>query len=1180
MADKKHPTKPVRLSESARFSIGGKSFSSQDIVHAQTTDTTPRRVGKELENQSGVIHTSSDTFIPSQSGVHSQTESYKPSVNTQATVQTSIPSEKTSVSVPVSASYVEHEGRSSSVQTGSTIASTAQAQVQSQIEYYKSTSAVSAEQTKINSGVTSTPRTVEAVKTASTTEPPKADTYKPSVNTQTTVPMGRTSEVKPVNPVSVERTNIQTGSTIASTAQAQVQSQTDYFKSTSAVSAEQTKINSGVTSIPRTVEAVKTASASVTSSQPISSFTAVPSYIPKVGNGGAAIGMSAERISEIKQNYSRMGVTQNLTTSSVMDENNAARVFTMTSGAAQLSAARRVIGSSPAMSMNFKTQSVGEFARGLGAVASYTISTEAADALQRWKENKGGNSFLSGGKLMLGKAEGSLLSNDDLGTQSSGGVIAAGMMGYSGFRMSQQATEVGVQGVKSVGNGVYQVSTTVGAASITVGRTAKTLIERQVVPISKEAIGILKSQAVASGLNDTKIAKGIINKVDAVKSAYGNAITNVRHVQTAVGSGIKTIHHTVDRSINIVHGVATGRLTVNAALGSLNSFKGRAFKGLQTGVKNGVRTALGYTVRGAAKGVGVAAFRGVPASAKFLKGGVLTGAGAMMASDDYAVRGVGNAVTAADIGIKTGITGVKATGYSVKTAVKGGKQIYSGAKFIQNNGLRSAWQRARTKAAQKVVQAGKSAVSAVINFVRAAGMKVVLPLLLVVVVAVSAFGAISAPIAATATIFGGVFDTESGEKDIREYITTNIPTLSQAYRQDLANRMAGSWNTHHIVRFYSSKNEGEVVDPTLEGVTTVFPSDEELANMLHPIFNAIILMEYDLEPTDAEAAAVLEELFNGLFRITTAESVEQCGQDLKTGKGEVVTHSCGSVHALADCPNPITGTHSGFTCADCCYYYCNGHPKRNQDGTWTTTYCDGCTFACSGYKNCNSHNVISYTLTLDGAYALEAKYFTDPIDELSNITNRTEEQEIQLQKLKDYYEIYLEIMLQVGAEYGGGLTMSDLSGVQFVNGTRTPNQAVIDLALTQVGQQGGQPYWSYYGFSSRVEWCACFVHWCMNKTPSAVGKYPTTANNAYCPTLTSWFREAGRWGDRTYTNLVAGDTIFFDWEGDGGADHIGLVIGRDNEYVYTVEGNSGDAVKVKQYRIGSSVILGYGLMNY
>lgn len=43
------------------------------------------------------------------------------------------------------------------------------------------------------------------------------------------------------------------------------------------------------------------------------------------------------------------------------------------------------------------------------------------------------------------------------------------------------------------------------------------------------------------------------------------------------------------------------------------------------------------------------------------------------------------------------------------------------------------------------------------------------------------------------------------------------------------------------------------------------------------------------------------------------------------------------------------------------------------------------------------------------------------------------------------------------------------------------NQAIVEVALTQVGNQGGQPYWSWYGFDSRVEWCACFVSWCADQ---------------------------------------------------------------------------------------------------
>ena len=34
------------------------------------------------------------------------------------------------------------------------------------------------------------------------------------------------------------------------------------------------------------------------------------------------------------------------------------------------------------------------------------------------------------------------------------------------------------------------------------------------------------------------------------------------------------------------------------------------------------------------------------------------------------------------------------------------------------------------------------------------------------------------------------------------------------------------------------------------------------------------------------------------------------------------------------------------------------------------------------------------------------------------------------------------------------------------------NQAIVEVALTQLGNEGGQPYWSWYGFDGRVEWCA------------------------------------------------------------------------------------------------------------
>ena len=77
-----------------------------------------------------------------------------------------------------------------------------------------------------------------------------------------------------------------------------------------------------------------------------------------------------------------------------------------------------------------------------------------------------------------------------------------------------------------------------------------------------------------------------------------------------------------------------------------------------------------------------------------------------------------------------------------------------------------------------------------------------------------------------------------------------------------------------------------------------------------------------------------------------------------------------------------------------------------------------------------------------------------------------------------------------------------------------------------------------------------------------------------------WFTSRGQWGARGYKNIAPGDAIFFDWDGDGGADHVGIVIGTDGRSVYTVEGNSGDACKIKSYDLNSGYIKGYGLMNW
>ncbi|MEY8238328.1 lysozyme family protein [Lachnospiraceae bacterium 66-29] len=137
------------------------------------------------------------------------------------------------------------------------------------------------------------------------------------------------------------------------------------------------------------------------------------------------------------------------------------------------------------------------------------------------------------------------------------------------------------------------------------------------------------------------------------------------------------------------------------------------------------------------------------------------------------------------------------------------------------------------------------------------------------------------------------------------------------------------------------------------------------------------------------------------------------------------------------------------------------------------------------------------------------------------------------------------------------------------------NQAIVEVALTQLGNEGGQPYWSWYGFGGRVEWCACFTSWCADQCgyleSGIIPKF------SLCSDGVNWFKGKGQWQDRSY-EPTAGNIIFFDWDGDGTIDHVGIVEKSENGVVYTVEGNSGDVCKQKQYAVGSSVIYGYGVL--
>ncbi len=179
----------------------------------------------------------------------------------------------------------------------------------------------------------------------------------------------------------------------------------------------------------------------------------------------------------------------------------------------------------------------------------------------------------------------------------------------------------------------------------------------------------------------------------------------------------------------------------------------------------------------------------------------------------------------------------------------------------------------------------------------------------------------------------------------------------------------------------------------------------------------------------------------------------------------------------------------------------------------------------------------------------------------------------------EMYQVYRQTLGNKPLIFGGGSTNTSdsesLDGVEFVNGTRPGNPELVELAKRQVGNVGGQPYWSWYGFNSRVEWCACFVSWCYGQMGLSEPRFAACQSQGI-----PWFQSHGQWGARGYDNLAPGDAIFFDWDLDGRADHVGIVIGTDGSRVYTVEGNSGDTCKIRSYDVNYECIKGYGLMNW
>lgn len=142
---------------------------------------------------------------------------------------------------------------------------------------------------------------------------------------------------------------------------------------------------------------------------------------------------------------------------------------------------------------------------------------------------------------------------------------------------------------------------------------------------------------------------------------------------------------------------------------------------------------------------------------------------------------------------------------------------------------------------------------------------------------------------------------------------------------------------------------------------------------------------------------------------------------------------------------------------------------------------------------------------------------------------------------------------------------------------------IVEVAKGEIGAEDAPNKYTYYygsiGGSYSYGWCHAFVVWCAYAA-GVEGIYP---NTAHCETGADWFRERGQWYDRSSGYIPQpGDLIYFDWKGNGGYDHVGIVDYAENGRVHTVEGNSRSTVQYdgglsNGYPIDSYEIIGYGV---
>ena len=90
---------------------------------------------------------------------------------------------------------------------------------------------------------------------------------------------------------------------------------------------------------------------------------------------------------------------------------------------------------------------------------------------------------------------------------------------------------------------------------------------------------------------------------------------------------------------------------------------------------------------------------------------------------------------------------------------------------------------------------------------------------------------------------------------------------------------------------------------------------------------------------------------------------------------------------------------------------------------------------------------------------------------------------------------------------------------------------------------------------TKGDWCAMFLLWCAWRSGQLTALGGVDKRWAWVPSWAAWFQDSGRWTQEP----APGAVVFYDFNHNGVAEHVGLVV-KDNGdgTITTIEGNTSD----------------------